>query len=68
MGKFLCGLCQVLAFIAPKIVGGLMAPTPVGELGMVQMTQALKLSDVVFEQVYKGRLVIWFLSRVIRTL
>jgi diaminohydroxyphosphoribosylaminopyrimidine deaminase/5-amino-6-(5-phosphoribosylamino)uracil reductase len=40
-----------MAFIAPKIVGGPKAPTPVGELGMVQMTQALNLSNVSFEQV-----------------
>jgi len=42
---------QVLAFIAPKIVGGVLAPTPVGELGMLEMTQALSLSEVEFEKV-----------------
>lgn len=42
---------QVCAFVAPKIIGGAKAPSPVGELGMVQMSQALKLSDVSFEQV-----------------
>jgi len=46
------GSMQVLAFIAPKIVGGVLAPTPVGELGMVQMTQALNLSEVEFEKVW----------------
>ncbi len=30
---------KVLAFIAPKIIGGTRAPTPVGELGFVEMTQ-----------------------------
>ena len=42
---------QVIAFVAPKIIGGTTAPTPVGELGMVEMTQALQLSDVNFEVV-----------------
>ncbi|MBD2313924.1 bifunctional diaminohydroxyphosphoribosylaminopyrimidine deaminase/5-amino-6-(5-phosphoribosylamino)uracil reductase RibD [Desertifilum sp. FACHB-1129] len=34
---------KVLAFIAPKIIGGEMAPSPVGELGLTAMTQALPL-------------------------
>ncbi len=45
---------QVMAFISPKIIGGVTAPTPVGELGMVEMTQALQLSEVAFEQVWLG--------------
>jgi diaminohydroxyphosphoribosylaminopyrimidine deaminase/5-amino-6-(5-phosphoribosylamino)uracil reductase len=53
---------KVLAFVAPKIVGGLQAPTPVGELGMVQMTQALKLSDVTFEQTGPDMLVTGYLQ------
>lgn len=42
---------QVYAFVAPKIIGGRNAPSPVGELGMVEMTQALNLNDVCYEQV-----------------
>lgn len=42
---------QVHAFVAPKIIGGKNAPSPVGELGMVEMTQALELIDVCYEQV-----------------
>jgi len=42
---------KVMAFVAPKIIGGSAAPSPVGELGMVEMNQALKLSDVTFEQI-----------------
>lgn len=38
-------------FIAPKIIGGKGAPSPVGELGMIEMTQALNLHDVSYEQV-----------------
>lgn len=44
-------LMQVHAFVAPKIIGGKNAPSPVGELGMVEMTQALELIDVSYEQV-----------------
>ncbi|KAL5836772.1 hypothetical protein ACOSQ3_013941 [Xanthoceras sorbifolium] len=42
---------EVFAFVAPKIIGGRNAPTPVGELGMVEMSQALDLIDVYYEQV-----------------
>jgi diaminohydroxyphosphoribosylaminopyrimidine deaminase / 5-amino-6-(5-phosphoribosylamino)uracil reductase len=37
---------KVLAFIAPKIVGGLGSLGPVGELSFQQMTEALVLHDV----------------------
>ncbi len=37
---------KVLAFIAPKIIGGSNAPTPVGDLGFTSMTQALSLERV----------------------
>ncbi|MGL5083343.1 MAG: bifunctional diaminohydroxyphosphoribosylaminopyrimidine deaminase/5-amino-6-(5-phosphoribosylamino)uracil reductase RibD [Microcoleaceae cyanobacterium] len=37
---------KVLAFIAPKIIGGRLAPSPVGELGFQEMTQALSLERV----------------------
>nr|WP_299409017.1 bifunctional diaminohydroxyphosphoribosylaminopyrimidine deaminase/5-amino-6-(5-phosphoribosylamino)uracil reductase RibD [Acaryochloris sp. IP29b_bin.148] len=37
---------KVLAFIAPKIVGGQNAPSPVGELGFNKMTEALQLEQV----------------------
>jgi diaminohydroxyphosphoribosylaminopyrimidine deaminase / 5-amino-6-(5-phosphoribosylamino)uracil reductase len=37
---------KILAFIAPKIIGGADAPSPVGDLGFTQMTQALKLEGV----------------------
>lgn len=35
---------KVLAFIAPKIIGGTHAPSPVGELGFAAMTEALSLN------------------------
>ena len=37
---------KVLAFIAPKIVGGKVAPSPVGDLGLATMTDALTLERV----------------------
>ncbi|KAH9312839.1 hypothetical protein KI387_027874, partial [Taxus chinensis] len=52
---------KVIAFVAPKIIGGVTAPTPVGELGMVEMTQALNLSDVSFEQIGPDMLVSGYL-------
>ncbi|KAG2494143.1 hypothetical protein HYH03_007779 [Edaphochlamys debaryana] len=42
---------KVMAFVAPKIIGGLRAPTPVGELGFVEMTQAVELVDNTWSQV-----------------
>lgn len=50
IAKVFCVLLQVFAFVAPKIIGGVNAPSPVGELGMVQMSQALDLIDVSYEQ------------------
>lgn len=37
---------KVLAFIAPKIIGGKDAPSPIGDLGLATMTQALSLDQV----------------------
>ncbi|NET00886.1 MAG: bifunctional diaminohydroxyphosphoribosylaminopyrimidine deaminase/5-amino-6-(5-phosphoribosylamino)uracil reductase RibD [Sphaerospermopsis sp. SIO1G2] len=37
---------KILAFIAPKIIGGSYAPTPVGDLGFTSMTEALSLDHV----------------------
>ncbi|KAF8402157.1 hypothetical protein HHK36_013109 [Tetracentron sinense] len=52
---------QVFAFVAPKIIGGENAPSPVGELGMVEMTQALDLIDVSYEQIGPDMLISGFL-------
>lgn len=41
---------KVLAFIAPKIVGGKVAPSPVGDLGLATMTEALTLENVTMRQ------------------
>lgn len=37
---------KILSFIAPKIIGGQQAPSPVGDLGITLMTQALTLERV----------------------
>ncbi|GAX84404.1 hypothetical protein CEUSTIGMA_g11826.t1 [Chlamydomonas eustigma] len=42
---------KVMAFVAPKIIGGARAPSPVGELGFVEMTQALELHETQWSQV-----------------
>lgn len=55
---------KVYAFVAPKIIGGRGAPSPVGELGMVEMTQALSLYDVSYEQVGPDMLISGFLEPV----
>jgi len=47
-------LPQVMAFVAPKIIGGTTAPSPMGELGFVEMTQALPIANVQFQQVRKA--------------
>jgi diaminohydroxyphosphoribosylaminopyrimidine deaminase / 5-amino-6-(5-phosphoribosylamino)uracil reductase len=48
---------KVLAFVAPKIVGGIHAPQPVGDLGIQQMTGALDLERVSFRSIGKDFLV-----------
>ncbi|PSR92801.1 Riboflavin biosynthesis intermediates N-glycosidase [Actinidia chinensis var. chinensis] len=55
---------KVYAFVAPKIIGGKDAPSPVGELGMVEMTQALELIDVCYEQIGPDMLMSGFLHPV----
>ena len=42
---------KVLAFVAPKIIGGATAPSPVGDLGLTQMTDALALSRMKWEAI-----------------
>lgn len=37
------GVQKVMAFIAPKIIGGVQAPTPIGDLGLTQIQDALPL-------------------------
>nr|CAB3449768.1 unnamed protein product [Digitaria exilis] len=53
---------KVCAFVAPKIIGGSDAPTPVGELGMSQMTQAINFIDVSYEQIDRDMLMSGFIQ------
>ena len=53
---------KIMTFIAPKIIGGTQAPSPVGDLGLTLMDQALALEDIHWQQLgqdflFEGRLV-----------
>ncbi len=57
------GLVQkVMAFIAPKIIGGQTAPTPMGELGLLRMDEALALERVSVTPVGSDWLIEGYLS------
>ena len=53
---------KILAFIAPKIIGGIGAPSPVGDLGLVAMTQALTLERVKWSEIEGDYLVEGYLK------
>jgi diaminohydroxyphosphoribosylaminopyrimidine deaminase / 5-amino-6-(5-phosphoribosylamino)uracil reductase len=53
---------KVLAFIAPKIIGGQFAPSPIGELGFTQMTEALALEHLALEQIGADYLLTGYLA------
>ena len=42
---------KVWAFVAPKLIGGVHAPTPVGTMGLNKMTEALVLQNTELEKV-----------------
>jgi diaminohydroxyphosphoribosylaminopyrimidine deaminase/5-amino-6-(5-phosphoribosylamino)uracil reductase len=52
---------KVMAFIAPKIIGGIEAPSPVGDLGFEYMTQALTLKNTTFEHIEDDILITGYL-------
>jgi len=54
---------KVLAFIAPKIVGGAEAPTPVEGEGVERMAEALKLEEVEVERLGEDILVSGYVPR-----
>lgn len=54
---------KILAFIAPKIIGGTHAPTPVGDLGLTRMTEALSLERVRWRVIGSDCLVEGYLPR-----
>ena len=53
---------KLLAFIAPKIIGGIDAPTPVGDLGLATMTQALTLERVKWSAIDEDYLIEGYLK------
>jgi diaminohydroxyphosphoribosylaminopyrimidine deaminase / 5-amino-6-(5-phosphoribosylamino)uracil reductase len=53
---------KVWAFIAPKIIGGIGAPSPVGELGLQRMTQALRVQGGELETIGDDWLIQGYLS------
>ena len=48
---------KVLAFIAPKIIGGETAPSPVGDLGFRKMTEALQLQEIKIQTIEQDILI-----------
>lgn len=55
---------KILAFIAPKIIGGSTAPTPVGDLSLTKMTEAISLERVSWRTVGSDCLVEGYLPLV----
>ncbi|WP_373540517.1 bifunctional diaminohydroxyphosphoribosylaminopyrimidine deaminase/5-amino-6-(5-phosphoribosylamino)uracil reductase RibD [Chamaesiphon sp.] len=53
---------KVLAFIAPKIVGGIAAPSPVGDLSIRSMSDAMVLERVSYQQIGTDILVQGYIS------
>lgn len=54
---------KILAFIAPKIIGGSHAPSPIGDLGLTNMTQALALERVRWQTIGSDCLVEGYLPQ-----
>jgi diaminohydroxyphosphoribosylaminopyrimidine deaminase/5-amino-6-(5-phosphoribosylamino)uracil reductase len=54
---------KVLAFIAPKIIGGQGAPSPVGELGFASMMDALTLQKVTMRKIGDDCLIAGYLPQ-----
>lgn len=54
---------KILAFIAPKIVGGSNAPSPIGDLGLTNMAQALALERVRWQTIDSDCLVEGYLPQ-----
>ncbi|MBE9066606.1 bifunctional diaminohydroxyphosphoribosylaminopyrimidine deaminase/5-amino-6-(5-phosphoribosylamino)uracil reductase RibD [Leptolyngbya cf. ectocarpi LEGE 11479] len=42
---------KIWAFVAPKLVGGSQAPTPIGDMGVTEMSAALALRDTELEKI-----------------
>ena len=53
---------KVYAFIAPKLIGGFAAPSPIDDLGLSMMTDALNLSRSQFQQIGTDFLITGYLN------
>ncbi|MBD2464012.1 bifunctional diaminohydroxyphosphoribosylaminopyrimidine deaminase/5-amino-6-(5-phosphoribosylamino)uracil reductase RibD [Oscillatoria sp. FACHB-1407] len=53
---------KIFAFIAPKIIGGATAPSPVGDLGFTEMTAALPLERVSWRAIGSDLLIEGYLA------
>lgn len=53
---------KIWAFVAPKIIGGMNAPTPIGELGLKEMTQAIALKRVTWSTIETDLLIEGYLD------
>jgi diaminohydroxyphosphoribosylaminopyrimidine deaminase/5-amino-6-(5-phosphoribosylamino)uracil reductase len=54
---------KVMAFIAPKLIGGGNAPTPYGGEGFARMAEALELTDLTVERYGEDLCVIGYPKR-----
>ncbi|MGK7940699.1 MAG: bifunctional diaminohydroxyphosphoribosylaminopyrimidine deaminase/5-amino-6-(5-phosphoribosylamino)uracil reductase RibD [Crocosphaera sp.] len=54
---------KIMAFIAPKIIGGPSAASPVGDVGLEKMSDALPLEGVTLRQIDRDILVEGYLSK-----
>ena len=52
---------KIMAFIAPKIIGGTNAPSPVGDLGLTKMTEALELKNIEVQAIASDILITGYL-------
>lgn len=53
---------KVWAFVAPKIIGGSDAPTPIGDLGLEKMTDAIQLTRVSWQTIESDLLIEGYLD------
>jgi diaminohydroxyphosphoribosylaminopyrimidine deaminase / 5-amino-6-(5-phosphoribosylamino)uracil reductase len=54
---------KIYAFIAPKIIGGTDAPSPIGDLGLLKMTKAIELEKVRLQSMAADFLIEGYLRR-----
>lgn len=57
-----------MVFVAPKIIGGVHAPTPVGDLGFVEMTQAVGITHAQWEASGSDMMLTGYLSSTVPSL